>query len=170
MSAQLTLKDRARLTDAWLDAVTRLFGGSINASPLEDPCDGVHELRGVAAHDFAVGYFVSPLEGKVHAATARSKTERPVAAVAQPRTTGWWRCVVLTGRLGVRRCSRAQRLASSPYSNGIRGCGSRHQPVGVRTISGQRGHGSSSLSRSPCIVIPASVTALTTSAIPCIHS
>lgn len=64
----------------------------------------------------------------------------------------------------------AQRTASRPYRRGIRGSGSRHQPESVRTICGQRGQGSSSLSRSRRTSIPAPVSAFTTSPIPCIHS
>ncbi|MDT0449920.1 helix-turn-helix transcriptional regulator [Streptomyces hesseae] len=48
-----------------LNAATRLFGGSIATSPLDGLCRGDHELRGVAAHDFAVGYFASPLQIRV---------------------------------------------------------------------------------------------------------
>ncbi|MGH4029046.1 AraC family transcriptional regulator [Actinomycetota bacterium Odt1-20B] len=48
-----------------LNAATRLFGGSVATSPLDELCGGDHELRGVAAHDFAVGYFVSPLDVRV---------------------------------------------------------------------------------------------------------
>ncbi|WP_039628675.1 AraC family transcriptional regulator [Streptomyces sp. 769] len=48
-----------------LNAATCLFGGSIAASPLDELRGGGHELRGVAAHDFAVGYFVSPLDVRV---------------------------------------------------------------------------------------------------------
>ncbi|MEU8914001.1 helix-turn-helix domain-containing protein [Streptomyces nigrescens] len=37
-----------------------------------DPtCSGDHELRGVAAHDFAVGYFASPLDVRVASAEGR---------------------------------------------------------------------------------------------------
>lgn len=57
-----------------LNAATRLFGGSITTSPLDELSgDGVHELRGVAAHDFAVGYFVSPLGVRVASARGRSR-------------------------------------------------------------------------------------------------
>lgn len=68
------------------------------------------------------------------------------------------------------RLRQAQRTARRPYRRGIRGSGSRHQPESVRTIRGQRGQGSSSLSRSRRTPIPASVNAFTTSPIPCVHS
>ncbi|WP_329404402.1 AraC family transcriptional regulator [Streptomyces melanogenes] len=55
-----------------LNAATRLFGGSIATSPLSELCGGDHELRGVAAHDFAVGYFVSPLHVRVASAKGRN--------------------------------------------------------------------------------------------------
>ncbi|MFE1175229.1 AraC family transcriptional regulator [Streptomyces sp. NPDC058773] len=55
-----------------LNAVTRLFGGSIATSPLDGLCRGEHELRGVAARDFAVGYFASPLDVRVSSAGGRS--------------------------------------------------------------------------------------------------
>ncbi|WJV44813.1 helix-turn-helix transcriptional regulator [Streptomyces flavofungini] len=48
-----------------LNAASRLFGGVIATSPLDELCGGVHELRGVAAHDFAVGCFASPLGVRV---------------------------------------------------------------------------------------------------------
>lgn len=51
-----------------LNAATRLFGGSITTSPLVGLGSGDHELRGVAAHDFAVGFFASPLDVRVAAA------------------------------------------------------------------------------------------------------
>ncbi len=51
-----------------LNAATRLFGGSVTTSPLDGLCAGRHELRGVAAPDFAVGYFASPLTVRVRAA------------------------------------------------------------------------------------------------------
>ncbi|GAA2094448.1 AraC family transcriptional regulator [Streptomyces albiaxialis] len=56
-----------------LNAATSLFGGSIATSPLDELCGGDHELRGVAAHDFAVGYFVSPLDVRVASATGRDR-------------------------------------------------------------------------------------------------
>lgn len=55
-----------------LNAVTRLFGGSVATSPLGGLCRGEHELRGVAARDFAVGYFASPLDVRVSSAGGRS--------------------------------------------------------------------------------------------------
>ncbi|MFI6170375.1 AraC family transcriptional regulator [Nocardia sp. NPDC051052] len=54
-----------------LNAATRLFGGSIITSPLDDLRDGDHELRGVSAPDFAAGYFASPLDVRVDTATGR---------------------------------------------------------------------------------------------------
>ncbi|MEU6826689.1 AraC family transcriptional regulator [Streptomyces atriruber] len=48
-----------------LNAATRLFGGAIATSPLGELSGGDHELRGVAAHDFAVGCFSSPLGVRV---------------------------------------------------------------------------------------------------------
>ncbi|MGY0498406.1 AraC family transcriptional regulator [Nocardia sp. FBN12] len=54
-----------------LNAATRLFGGSITTSPLDGLCDGDHELRGVSAHDFAAGYFASPLDVRVVSAAGR---------------------------------------------------------------------------------------------------
>ncbi len=56
-----------------LNAATRLFGGSIAASPLGELCGGDHELRGVTAHGFAVGYFVSPLDVRVASAEGRNR-------------------------------------------------------------------------------------------------
>ncbi|QEU89924.1 helix-turn-helix transcriptional regulator [Streptomyces kanamyceticus] len=56
-----------------LNAATRLFGGSIVTSPLGELCGGDHELRGVAAHDFAVGYFASPLDVRVASAKSRRR-------------------------------------------------------------------------------------------------
>ncbi|MEV5980949.1 AraC family transcriptional regulator [Streptomyces sp. NPDC052114] len=56
-----------------LNAATRLFGGSIATSPLGELCGGVHELRGVAAHDFAVGCFASPLDVRVASAEGRHR-------------------------------------------------------------------------------------------------
>lgn len=55
-----------------LNAATRLFGGSIATSPLDGLCRGDHELRGVAARDFAIGYFASPLDVRVSSAGGRS--------------------------------------------------------------------------------------------------
>ncbi|MFG2097462.1 AraC family transcriptional regulator [Streptomyces sp. NPDC048612] len=54
-----------------LNAATLLFGGSVATSPLGGLCGGDHELRGVAAHDFAVGYFASPLDVRVASAQGR---------------------------------------------------------------------------------------------------
>ncbi|MER5300693.1 AraC family transcriptional regulator [Streptomyces lasiicapitis] len=54
-----------------LNAATRLFGGAITTSPLDELCGGDHELRGVAAHDFAVGYFASPLDVRVASTEGR---------------------------------------------------------------------------------------------------
>ncbi|MFD0413896.1 AraC family transcriptional regulator [Streptomyces sp. NPDC127108] len=48
-----------------LNAASRLFGGAIATSPLDELRGGDHELRGVAAHDFAVGCFASPLDVRV---------------------------------------------------------------------------------------------------------
>ncbi|KUF13584.1 AraC family transcriptional regulator [Streptomyces silvensis] len=59
---------RSRNPADLLNATTRLFGGSIAASPLGELCGGVHELRGAAAHDFAVGCFASPLDVRVTSA------------------------------------------------------------------------------------------------------
>ncbi|MFE5872814.1 AraC family transcriptional regulator [Streptomyces roseifaciens] len=56
-----------------LNAATRLFGGSIATSPLDELRGGDHELRGVAAHDFAVGYFASPLDVRVASAECRNR-------------------------------------------------------------------------------------------------
>lgn len=55
-----------------LNAATRLFGGSITTSPLDGMRMGDHELRGVAARDFAVGYFASPLDVRISSAGGRS--------------------------------------------------------------------------------------------------
>ncbi|MET9415934.1 AraC family transcriptional regulator [Streptomyces klenkii] len=54
-----------------LNAATRLFGGSITASPLHGLRSGDHELRGAAAPDFAIGYFASPLDVRVASAAGR---------------------------------------------------------------------------------------------------
>ncbi|WP_280404876.1 helix-turn-helix transcriptional regulator [Nocardia brasiliensis] len=54
-----------------LNAATRLFGGSIITSPLADLREGEHEVRGVTAPDFAVGYFASPLDVRVDSAAGR---------------------------------------------------------------------------------------------------
>ncbi|WP_409235886.1 AraC family transcriptional regulator [Streptomyces sp. PA5.6] len=62
---------RSRNPADLLNAATRLFGGSIATSPLGELRDGVHELRGVAAHDFAVGCFASPLDVRVTSAEPR---------------------------------------------------------------------------------------------------
>ncbi|MFD4631633.1 AraC family transcriptional regulator [Streptomyces sp. NPDC058284] len=64
---------RSRNPADLLNAATRLFGGSIATSPLDELCGGEHELRGVAAHDFAVGYFVSPLNVRVAPAEGRAR-------------------------------------------------------------------------------------------------
>ncbi len=56
-----------------LNAATRLFGGAIAASPLDELCGGEHELRGVAAPDFAVGYFASPLDVRVATPKGRAR-------------------------------------------------------------------------------------------------
>ncbi|QLE75829.1 AraC family transcriptional regulator [Streptomyces rectiverticillatus] len=56
-----------------LNAATRLFGGSITTSPLNGLSSGAdHELRGVVADDFAVGYFASPLDVRVASVGGRS--------------------------------------------------------------------------------------------------
>ncbi|MGW9432319.1 AraC family transcriptional regulator, partial [Streptomyces decoyicus] len=65
------LLSRSRNPVDLLNAATRLFGGSIATSPLDGLCSGDHELRGVAAHDFAVGYFASPLDVRVASAEGR---------------------------------------------------------------------------------------------------
>ncbi|MER5972320.1 AraC family transcriptional regulator [Streptomyces sp. NPDC002055] len=57
-----------------LNAATRLFGGSITTSPLDGLAGGEHELRGVAASDFAVGYFASPLDVRVASASGRRRS------------------------------------------------------------------------------------------------
>ncbi|GAA5089783.1 helix-turn-helix transcriptional regulator [Nocardia iowensis] len=54
-----------------LNAATRLFGGSIATSPLDGLRHGDHELRGVSAHDFAAGYFASPLDVRVVSGVGR---------------------------------------------------------------------------------------------------
>ncbi|MEH6373976.1 AraC family transcriptional regulator [Streptomyces sp. KLMMK] len=56
-----------------LNATTRLFGGSIATSPLDELRGGDHELRGIAARDFAVGYFASPLDVSVTSAQGRNR-------------------------------------------------------------------------------------------------
>ncbi|EPH44266.1 AraC family transcriptional regulator [Streptomyces aurantiacus] len=56
-----------------LNGATRLFGGAISTSPLDELCGGDHELRGVAAHDFAVGYFASPLGVRVASAKGHGR-------------------------------------------------------------------------------------------------
>ncbi|KOG89054.1 AraC family transcriptional regulator [Streptomyces varsoviensis] len=48
-----------------LNAASRLFGGSVATSPLGELRADDHELRGVAAPGFAVGYFASPLPVRV---------------------------------------------------------------------------------------------------------
>ncbi|MEU5000377.1 AraC family transcriptional regulator [Streptomyces sp. NPDC021622] len=55
-----------------LNAATRLFGGSVTTSPLDGLRGGDHELRGVAARDFAVGCFTSPLDVRVASVEDRS--------------------------------------------------------------------------------------------------
>ncbi|GCE00844.1 helix-turn-helix transcriptional regulator [Embleya hyalina] len=64
---------RSRNPADLLNAATRLFGGSITTSPLDEPCGGDHELRGVAAPDFAVGYFASPLDVRVASTEGRDR-------------------------------------------------------------------------------------------------
>lgn len=64
---------RSRNPADLLNAATRLFGGSITTSPLDELCGGDHELRGVAAHDFAVGYFASPLDVRVASTRGRDR-------------------------------------------------------------------------------------------------
>ncbi|MFI1584610.1 AraC family transcriptional regulator [Embleya sp. NPDC020630] len=64
---------RSRNPADLLNAATRLFGGSITTSPLDELCGGDHELRGVAAHDFAVGYFASPLDVRVASTEGRGR-------------------------------------------------------------------------------------------------
>ncbi|MFI0743251.1 AraC family transcriptional regulator [Streptomyces sp. NPDC021100] len=54
-----------------LDAAARLFGGAVATSPLGELSGGEHELRGTAAHDFAVGCFASPLGVRVASAGGR---------------------------------------------------------------------------------------------------
>ncbi|GAA0613330.1 AraC family transcriptional regulator [Streptomyces crystallinus] len=56
-----------------LNATTRLFGGSIVPSPLGELRGGVHELRGLAAPDFAVGYFATPQGVRVAPAQGRDR-------------------------------------------------------------------------------------------------
>lgn len=56
-----------------LNAAIHLFNGAITTSPLAELCEGDHELRGVAAHDFAVGYFASPLDVRVTSAGDRGR-------------------------------------------------------------------------------------------------
>ncbi|GES34573.1 AraC family transcriptional regulator [Streptomyces angustmyceticus] len=65
------LISRSRNPVDLLNAATLLFGGSIATSPLDGLCSGDHELRGVAADDFAVGYFASPLDVRVASAEGR---------------------------------------------------------------------------------------------------
>ncbi|MFD9865227.1 helix-turn-helix transcriptional regulator [Streptomyces alboflavus] len=55
-----------------LNAAARLFGGAVTTSPLDGPTNGPHELRGITAHDFAVGYFASPLAIRVTSTQTRS--------------------------------------------------------------------------------------------------
>ncbi|MFE7114741.1 AraC family transcriptional regulator [Streptomyces sp. NPDC057654] len=65
---------RSRNPADLLNAATRLFGGSIATSPLDGLGDGGHhELRGVAAHGFAVGCFTSPLDVRVSSAPGRGR-------------------------------------------------------------------------------------------------
>ncbi|GGS14019.1 transcriptional regulator [Streptomyces aureoverticillatus] len=64
---------RSRNPADLLNAATHLFGGAITTSPLDDLRGGDHELRGVAAHDFAVGYFASPLDVRVTSAEGRGR-------------------------------------------------------------------------------------------------
>ena len=56
-----------------LNAATHLFGGAIVPSPLGEMHGGIHELRGLARSDFAVGYFASPLEVRVSSAQGRAR-------------------------------------------------------------------------------------------------
>ncbi|MGW2228225.1 AraC family transcriptional regulator [Streptomyces formicae] len=56
-----------------LNAATRLFGGSVATSPLGELRRGDHELRGVAARDFAMGCFASPLDVRVASAEGRDR-------------------------------------------------------------------------------------------------
>ncbi|MFD9883492.1 AraC family transcriptional regulator [Streptomyces alboflavus] len=55
-----------------LNAAARLFSGAVTTSPLDGPTDGPHELRGIAAHHFAAGYFASPLAIRVTSTQTRS--------------------------------------------------------------------------------------------------
>ncbi|MCD9144871.1 helix-turn-helix transcriptional regulator [Streptomyces albireticuli] len=64
---------RSRNPADLLNAATRLFGGSIATSPLDELSGGDHELRGVAADGFAVGYFASPLDVRVASAECRDR-------------------------------------------------------------------------------------------------
>ncbi|MEV0051550.1 AraC family transcriptional regulator [Saccharopolyspora shandongensis] len=54
-----------------LHSAARLFGGAVTTSPLGPLADGEHEVRGVAAADFAVGYFASSLAVRVGTAPGR---------------------------------------------------------------------------------------------------
>ncbi|MBE1463555.1 AraC family transcriptional regulator [Kibdelosporangium phytohabitans] len=54
-----------------LQSARRLFGGAVNPSPLGRLQDGEHEVRGVGATDFTVGYFASPLAVRVRAERGR---------------------------------------------------------------------------------------------------
>ncbi|MFE6398068.1 helix-turn-helix transcriptional regulator [Streptomyces alboflavus] len=55
-----------------LNATARLFDGAVTTSPLDTPSNGPHELRGITAHDFAIGYFTSPLAVRVTSTQTRS--------------------------------------------------------------------------------------------------
>ncbi|WP_328605893.1 AraC family transcriptional regulator [Amycolatopsis sp. NBC_00345] len=48
-----------------LRSTTRLFGDAVTTAPLGPLVAGEHELRGVAASGFAVGYFASPMGVRV---------------------------------------------------------------------------------------------------------
>ncbi|MGP3945894.1 AraC family transcriptional regulator [Streptomyces sp. 6N106] len=54
-----------------LNSAARLFGGAVTLRPLGPLHEGDHELRGVAAPGFAVGYFASSLSVQVGAAPGR---------------------------------------------------------------------------------------------------
>ncbi|MEU2562464.1 AraC family transcriptional regulator [Streptomyces longispororuber] len=64
---------RSRNPADLLNAAPRLFGGSIATSPLGELRIGDHELRGVAAHDFTVGCFASPLDVRVVSTEGRHR-------------------------------------------------------------------------------------------------
>ncbi|MFI6095051.1 AraC family transcriptional regulator [Lentzea sp. NPDC051213] len=54
-----------------LHSAARLFGGAVTTSPLGPFAGGEHEVRGVAAADFAVGYFASSMAVRVGTAAGR---------------------------------------------------------------------------------------------------